>query len=281
MTEISLCSKKGKRSSMEDRHVVNTDLLNDKSLQLYAVFDGHGGSIVVNLLEKNFEPVLREIIVKEKQLSNNVVDFEKALQRAFELCEDIINSDFEKRLDDGRFSTEDSGSTAAVILVVENREIICANVGDTEVVLGNPSRPITVLTTQHKPNVLSEQNRIKSAGGFVTMSGLPRVNGSLAVSRAFGNCHLKKIVNAVPSIAKCPVSDGDVLILACDGLWDVFKYDEAVKETFDFMTSHNNELKNCAAFLTDTAIDTRCSSDNVSAIVLRFVGNVIKQVDSE
>lgn len=47
------------------------------------------------------------------------------------------------------------------------------------------------------------------------------MNGSLAVSRAFGDIHLKDWIISEPEIVKLPLtSDCQFLILASDGLWD-------------------------------------------------------------
>lgn len=59
-------------------------------------------------------------------------------------------------------------------------------------------------------------------GGFVhCRNGVWRVQGSLAVSRAIGDQHLKQWVIPEPEIKKLPLtSDCQFLIVASDGLWD-------------------------------------------------------------
>jgi hypothetical protein len=50
---------------------------------------------------------------------------------------------------------------------------------------------------------LEEQRRIASFGGsIVNCMGIPRVNGVLAVSRAFGNRQLRDVIRADPEIAE-------------------------------------------------------------------------------
>src|SRR3546814_769552 len=57
-------------------------------------------------------------------------------------------------------------------------------------------------------NRLEEQRRIASFGGsVVNCMGVPRVNGVLAVSRAFGNRLLKDVIRADPDIVE-RVRDG-------------------------------------------------------------------------
>ncbi len=59
-----------------------------------------------------------------------------------------------------------------------------------------------------------------AAGGTITNN---RVNGSLAVTRAFGDFFYKKSgVSSVPEINKVSIGkDDEFMIIATDGLWDV------------------------------------------------------------
>ncbi|KAA8544621.1 hypothetical protein F0562_022633 [Nyssa sinensis] len=59
-------------------------------------------------------------------------------------------------------------------------------------------------------------------GGYVhCRNGVWRVNGSLAISRAIGDLHLKEWLISEPEIKKLPLtSDYEFLITASDGLWD-------------------------------------------------------------
>lgn len=51
---------------------------------------------------------------------------------------------------------------------------------------------------------------------------VPRVNGQLAVSRAFGDKSLKTHLRSDPDIQDADIgTDVDVLILASDGVWKV------------------------------------------------------------
>lgn len=58
---------------------------------------------------------------------------------------------------------------------------------------------------------------------FSPLSGdVPRVNGQLAVSRAFGDKSLKSHLQSEPDIRYADINaDAEVLILASDGLWKV------------------------------------------------------------
>jgi serine/threonine protein phosphatase PrpC len=64
-----------------------------------------------------------------------------------------------------------------------------ANIGDSRAVLCRNGQPVP-LSTDHKPDLPSERNRIEKAGGFVTDG---RVNGTLNLSRSFGDFEYKHI----------------------------------------------------------------------------------------
>lgn len=51
---------------------------------------------------------------------------------------------------------------------------------------------------------------------------VPRVDGQLAVARAFGDRSLKKHLSSEPHVDEEPIDENtDFLILASDGLWKV------------------------------------------------------------
>ena len=145
-----------------------------------------------------------------------------------------------------------SGATAVVALLTsdcesETRMLHVANVGDTRAVLCRNGSALR-LSKDHKASDPSEVQMIRKRGGFINRVG--RVNGLLAVSRAFGDHLLKPPVSVKPHCASIallkaarntdtndskmgdskkkwkrnkkqkPNSDYFV-ILACDGLWDV------------------------------------------------------------
>jgi serine/threonine protein phosphatase PrpC len=103
------------------------------------------------------------------------------------------------------------------------------------------------LTTDHKPYLPTEKTRIETAGGWVHNK---RVNGVLAVSRSFGDIQYKAFDDVTPTIPRDEAGgiwsnkqqvisrpdvtefevDDDVefVVLASDGLWDVFSSQEVV-----------------------------------------------------
>lgn len=153
------------------------------------------------------------------------------------------------------------------------------NLGDAEIVLVR--KPATrngeatgkCLTFRHKPNSPEERKRIEEAGGHVVFG---RVMGTLAVSRAFGDFEFKvphnkskaDYVSSDPYLSVEELNDGDVaLIVACDGIWDVLKYDDAAQLVYEQMNTFKKTPGETAHALITRALE-KSSSDNVSAIVI-------------
>jgi protein phosphatase 1L len=119
------------------------------------------------------------------------------------------------------------------------------------------------MSHDHKPIREDEKRRILALGGRVIHYGTWRVEGILAVSRAFGDRRLKKFVSADPEIKSRVLTAGDgYLILASDGVWDVFTSQEAVD-----IVSRADTPQLAASMLTDAAFRAG-SSDNITTLVI-------------
>ncbi|KAL0375986.1 UNVERIFIED_CONTAM: putative protein phosphatase 2C 10 [Sesamum calycinum] len=92
-----------------------------------------------------------------------------------------------------------------------------------------------------------------------------RVNGQLAVSRAFGDKNLKTHLRSDPDVTNAEIdSDTDLLILASDGLWKVMSNQEAVD-----IAKKIRDPQKAAKQLVLEALN-RDSKDDISCIVIRF-----------
>lgn len=101
--------------------------------------------------------------------------------------------------------------------------------------LGRNSDTLVSLTTDHKPTDFSEHRRIEAAGGYVYDG---RVNGSLALSRAFGDYNYKLNKQLPPSkqqVIACPdvtneiMGSEDFLIICCDGIFEALTNSEVIE----------------------------------------------------
>lgn len=167
-------------------------------------------------------------------------------------------------------------------------EIFCANAGDSRSVLSVGGKAIE-LSKDHKPDDTEESKRIYNAGSFVEEG---RVNGMLALSRAFGDFEYKnnnvrqakdQAVSAFPDIKVEPIQDKtEFIFLACDGIWDVMTSQEVV--TFCHQHIYKNNYGNTPMTLqklevgmgaimdeccaTDLASSQGLGCDNMTAIIV-------------
>lgn len=87
----------------------------------------------------------------------------------------------------------------------------------------NNNSKIVFETPDQRPTREDESTRINNIGGKILKSrdGSARVEGILAVTRAFGNAGIKQFVEAVPEIFEFPIERCGTVVLCTDGVTDV------------------------------------------------------------
>jgi len=144
---------------------------------------------------------------------------------------------------------------------------------------------IAFVTQDHKPADPTERERIERANGMVRMN---RVDGELAVSRAFGDYMFKRSVDdprltkvvCVPEITKMTLQKDDIIVIACDGVFEGNFSNEQVCEFVARQCSGANrpeafssgnvplDLGVVAACVCDQAV-RRGSKDNISCMIIK------------
>lgn len=242
-------SFRGKRATMEDFYDIKTSEVDGKTVCLFGIFDGHGGSRAAEFLKGH----LFQNLMKHPSFST---DTKLAISETYQQTD----VDF---LDSEKDTFRDDGSTASTAVLVGNH-LYVANVGDSRTIISKSGKAIP-LSEDHKPNRTDERRRIESAGGVVMWAGTWRVGGVLAMSRAFGNRMLKQFVVAEPEIQDQEIDEElELLVLASDGLWDVVPNEDAIS-----LAQAEEEPEAAARKLTETAF-TRGSADNITCIVVKF-----------
>ena len=163
-----------------------------------------------------------------------------------------------------------SGTTAVMALLVGS-ELFVANVGDSRAVLCR-NRQALELSSIHSPSQDSEKARISNAGGCVVFFNGWRVNGQYAVSRSIGDYPVRNLLIADPHTMQLTITPSDeFLILASDGLWDVFTPAEAVDMVLNWLKEFllGSTTTDISQILFDEAT-SRASKDNITIIVLIF-----------
>ncbi|KAJ3343717.1 Protein phosphatase 2C 2 [Gonapodya sp. JEL0774] len=188
-----------------------------KQFAFFAVYDGHGGDAVSQYAGQ----VLHRRLVARPEFSNG--DYPAALRATFWALDNEMRRD-------SHLGTGGAGCTAIAALMTPDGNIFVGNAGDCRAVLSVAGSAVA-LSTDHKPTVPAEAERILKSGGKIEDD---RVEGDLAVSRALGDFEYKPnpadpLVSPEPDVVCHAITpEVEFLIMACDGIWDCLRSQEAV-----------------------------------------------------
>ncbi|WOL17252.1 putative protein phosphatase 2C 27 [Canna indica] len=257
------CTNIGLRPSMEDEHICIDNLADHvgevPNFQFpgafYGVFDGHGGTDAASFVRTN----ILKFIVEDDYFPCRM---DEAIRSAF-LRADYAFAD--------TCSLDITSGTTALAALIFGRTLFIANAGDCRAVLGKRGHAVD-LSMDHKPNCISERDRIEKLGGFVYDGYL---NGQLSVARAIGDWHMKGSkgsacpLSAEPDLREASLTNEDeFLIMGCDGLWDVMSSQCAVTIVRKELMVHNDPER-CSQELVREALK-RDSRDNLTVVVVCF-----------
>lgn len=243
---------RGRRKDMQDATLLQGKFNENDNEDLFCVFDGHGSQEPAIYAAKNIPVVLKEKITAGD-------DIVTSLTKAFE----DINNQMKP------FAVQ-SGTTA-VTCFIKDDILYVANVGDSRAVLYRNGKAIR-LTVDHKPSLEGETERIEYMGGIIKNN---RVQGALAVTRALGDWFAGDFVSPDPYVTRTQLTKEDKkLIIACDGLFDVFSDDAVADMVKDIEDPHEAATK-----LKDEAFNAG-SMDNISVVVVNFGSNHTNELSS-
>ncbi|KAG6740375.1 hypothetical protein POTOM_055824 [Populus tomentosa] len=286
------CADIGFRSSMEDVYICADNFMSDYGLKnandgpnsFYGVFDGHGGKHAADFACYH----LPRLIAEDE-------DFPMEVERVVTSAFLQTDSAFAKACSlDAALA---SGTTALAALVVGRLAfthpptdsalpgafnahqtrlwlLVVANAGDCRAVLCRRGNAID-MSNDHKPMCSKERKRIEASGGYIYDGYL---NGLLNVARALGDWHMEGLkgdgsdggpLSAEPELMTRQLTEEDeFLIIGCDGIWDVFRSQNAVDFARRRLQEHNDPVM-CSKDLVDEALK-RESGDNLAVIVVCF-----------
>lgn len=250
----------GWRYRMEDAHIHS---LNNSNLDIFGVFDGHGGKEVSQFVKNHF---IQEFMNNQNTKYDNIPN---SLIETFLKMDDLLRSpkgkaeldqlnklskkededqdkkdkkkrdnDFYKCLDPKNEEDCDiasiTGCTACVSVINEKtKKIYFANAGDSRAVICKNGIGYQ-MSHDHKPDSAKEKNRIYKSGGWVNEG---RIKGNLNLSRSLGDFEYKQdknlspgeqMITAYPEINIEIIDDScEFIIVACDGIWDCLTPQEA------------------------------------------------------
>jgi len=269
----SLSSVQGLRKSMEDCHLVATY----DDLEMYGVFDGHGGVDVVKFVSRHLaEELLPPFEAREKRSSS---------EGQLKAVVDCVFTDLDQKM----FNKNMLSGCCALVCIYDKKthDIWLINLGDSKGIVFNDSGKQVLETVELTPSDPEEKERIIHAESKVTKrknSVVDRIDGRLAVSRAFGDVEYKTpsrhshtytgsegAVSVIPTFHHTRLdyntSSSYYLLLACDGLW----FDTGIVNQFKSRELISMVIKAGASAdqLTDEAL-ARGSADNITVMIVQF-----------
>jgi serine/threonine protein phosphatase PrpC len=249
------------RDRMEDSVVVKT--LPNGSL-FAAVLDGHNGKFSVDFVSTR----LYENLAASKEDSVS-----ERLRRAYEKTESELIDKLVSQIDSNRTSEDENSFpilTSGVVVcsvIIDQKSICCASVGDCRAVLGRKDGTNLQLSVDHNVSDPIERERVKNI-----LSNDGYVKG-LMVTRSLGNVCFRtrnKIEGQIadPSIRNFPLSSDDsFLLIASDGLFDVMSNEVATSTVVRAMRRPSFSPDKAAQELVDKAV-ARGSSDNICVCIV-------------
>jgi len=269
--QVGVAGVNGYRDGMEDAEVFfDAPAVPGKSnaWAFFGVFDGHGGDTCSKAVAAQFTEQMTAARTAQRLPWTTDADVEA-------MCLYV----------DKTVARHEDGSTGtfctAEFTPAGTIELVVGNVGDSRVVACIDGIAVG-LTEDHKPESDGEKRRIYDCGGTVEGSP-PRVNGQLAVSRAFGDRDLKRSgpnersqpVVAVPDVVRRTLIQGDFIVLCCDGVFenDAFTRDSLIKFVKNKLRKPGNGSSNFLARVArETAMEAiaKGSKDNVTVMIVRF-----------
>ena len=255
--KFGVCGMQGWRKRMEDAHITDISQGKEKEIDIFGVFDGHGGKEISQFVTHHFT---QEFCINENYKKGNV---EQALRETFIKMDEIMQTSEgkeeikkyarkSKEEDDLQNKNEPqntqmamisqligqkdpesneialrTGCTSCVCVIDESKKkIYFANAGDSRVVMFKKNQAIA-MSTDHKPELESEKERIYKADGWISEG---RVKGNLNLTRGLGDLEYKlntklkpeeQMITANPDILVEDYStDIDFIVIGCDGIWD-------------------------------------------------------------
>eukprot|EP00516_Mucochytrium_quahogii_P012615 CAMPEP_0203802966 /NCGR_PEP_ID=MMETSP0100_2-20121128/12487_1 /ASSEMBLY_ACC=CAM_ASM_000210 /TAXON_ID=96639 /ORGANISM=" , Strain NY0313808BC1" /LENGTH=328 /DNA_ID=CAMNT_0050710461 /DNA_START=91 /DNA_END=1074 /DNA_ORIENTATION=+ len=261
----SVSSVRGGRLTMEDRFSVNSYKLAENNQSVFGVYDGHAGVRCSEYLSIAMPQMLEE---KRSEIEQDPDDCLKLVFR--ELDDNFCSYAADNMWQDGSTSCVAIVNRDEVTGKVNN--ILCANTGDSRAIVVRKSGKVKQLSRDHVPTLEDERERIKAQGGTITfvqdvsapeISGMDRVNGILAMTRAFGNYTMKPWVTAEPEISRRRVRKDDMyLCVATDGLWESCTNEMVASTLLEHGTRRGVQK------LTDMSLSP--FSDNITIIAVRL-----------
>jgi len=178
-------SCRGWRPTMEDHHAAAVDF--QEGISFFGVFDGHGGDRVAQHVSTNLLALMtRDPLWPQSPAGYDADTLTGCLTRASVAIDQAMH-DLKMGARPGEPWRMDRSGSTGVFALVTQALVLVANVGDSRAIVVQVEKThptCKALSVDHTPSLGRERARVLASGGMVARG---RVNGTLAVSRAFGD----------------------------------------------------------------------------------------------
>lgn len=256
---------RGKRKTMEDAHHTEKLLLeNGLEASYFNICDGHGGPFVARYIRNNLPQVVKNVmneVISERGDIHDPDDL-ALLSKQMKIGFKNLNNQLARKFP---YQSLNCGSTALVAVTYRDF-IFVFNVGDCRATI-KTSEGAKDLSEDAKLTNEKFAKGVRKRGGDILPDeeGVLRV-GHINIARSFGDFSSRGVC-AEPKMEWCKINpEHQILILACDGIWDVLSSLEALS-FIEFATAHGKTVREATSELIQKALDEG-STDNCTAMVV-------------
>jgi serine/threonine protein phosphatase PrpC len=242
-------NQNGKEKIDQDTPLVHLNVGGVPGFNLFGVLDGHGsqGHFVSQYCRDYFIEVMNKYAERCKSSNLNTPEaiYNELKRTKFAYIIDAFNK-ADVAMAQQKFDYNFSGTTCNIVFQF-NKNLVCASVGDSRGILvfdqgDKKNQGIFPLSTDHKPNLPGEIDRIKLHGGVVEQMtdfegnkvGPERVwkagcnYPGLAMSRSLGDFQAKEAgVISSPQIVEYIITRASKYMIICsDGVWEFIKNEQ-------------------------------------------------------
>lgn len=263
-----------KKKINQDRGHFTFSYGNCPKTALFAAYDGHG---------PRGELISQYAMHAVQNRLHKHPDYKTNLQKAFHDTFLQVDKDLRER---GGLYPMGSGSTACVILL-RDRHLYVANLGDSRAVLARKKKPSTkstvandsaststtdrtssscleavAITKDQTASCPTEKERVLQSGGYVSMPGQFGTKSriwldpaftkvGLSMTRSFGDIEVKETgVIAEPVVTERVLTDEDeFIIVATDGVWEFIDSQEAVRIVESYFAEGHSASEACLGLI--------------------------------
>jgi len=190
----------------------------ETGVSFFGVYDGHGGTTASKFASQH----LHELFFEEYRSTG---DPQQALTDSHLKTNDLLTT----------LNTTSGSTTATAIVDTKHRKVHAGNLGDSRVVLARKNGETIQMTRDHSSlfdgsesysdilDMVTDITNLKNLGAVLDEGYImePKMINGVNMTRTLGDFYIPGMKeHSIPHIASHHYSKGDVLILACDGVWD-------------------------------------------------------------